>query len=63
MTAACVSLGKANRQKGYARRRYQGDALRWINRARANLRAAVKAVAEAEAGLLALDGDLFGGQA
>ena len=63
LAAACASLGRANRLKGYARRRYQGEAFRWINRARANLRAARKALAAAEAGLLALDTDLFGGLA
>ena len=61
--AACLSLSRANKLKGYARRRFQGEAFRWINRARANLRKAQKALLAAETALLALDIDLFEGNA
>jgi hypothetical protein len=61
--AACQSLGRANKLKGYKRRRYTGEAFRWINRARANLRKARKELQAAEAALLALDADLFQGTA
>ena len=61
--AACQSLGRANKLKGYARRRYQGEAFRWINRARANLRKARKDLEAARTALLALDADLFEGNA
>ena len=63
LAAACAALGRANRLKGYAKRRYQGEAFQWLNRARANLRAARTALAAAEAGLLALDAAACGGQA
>ena len=60
---AYAGLGKANRVKGPMRRRYQADAFRRINQARANVSAARKALAASEAALLALASDLFGGLA
>jgi hypothetical protein len=61
--SACQSLGRANKLKGYKRCRYTGEAFRWINRARANLRKARKELQAAEAAMLALDADLFQGAA
>ena len=47
-------LGRANRMPKVTRRRWQANAMRGINQARADLRRLVKNIAAAEAALLAL---------
>ena len=48
----CAALGSANRLKGPMRRHWQAKAFRQINSARAQLRAARKALVAAEAAML-----------
>ena len=48
----CAALGNANRVRGPMRRHWQANAFRQINSARAQLRAARKALAAAEAAML-----------
>ena len=48
----CAALGGANRLRGPMRRHWQAKALRQINAARAQLRAARKALVAAEAAML-----------
>ena len=53
-TACCAELGKANAYGRIARRaEYKASAMRLINRARAQRRAALKALAVAQAAMLA----------
>ena len=49
----CRALGAANRMKGAMRRHWQAQAFRQINSARAQLRAARKALVVAETAMLA----------
>ena len=51
---ACKALGRANRMRTGMRRYWQGQAFRAINTARARQRRALKALAAAEAAMLAL---------
>ena len=48
------TFGRANRMPKVSRRRWQSNAMRGINRARADLRRLAKNIAAAEAALLAL---------
>ena len=48
----CAALGAANRMRGHMRRHWQAQAFRQINAARAQLRAARKALVAAEAAML-----------
>ena len=59
---AYAALGRANRSRG-RRRFWQREAFQMINRTRAELHAARKALAAAEMELLALAGDLLQGAA
>ncbi len=51
-TVYCAALGSANRMRGPMRRHWQAKAFRQINVARAQLRAARKALAAAETAML-----------